>query len=209
MTAAEMPWLLDILIALFMLFGALVALIGSFGLAKLPDFYMRLHGPTKASTLGVGCVLLGSLLFFSHQQEGLSVQEALVTLFLFATAPVSAHMLGQAVTPIQNLGEEVAFDAVQATIDLSLHVTMRGDDLVVAGRDHHATARSAEAARCLVPVQRGQLGIGDQVCSSGKRNASRSGCSGSGVGLDEITAGHFHGIDPFLYVGSTTAVSVC
>jgi multicomponent K+:H+ antiporter subunit G len=96
MTAAEMPWLLDILIALFMLFGALVALIGSFGLAKLPDFYMRLHGPTKASTLGVGCVLLGSLLFFSHQQEGLSVQEALVTLFLFATAPVSAHMLAKA-----------------------------------------------------------------------------------------------------------------
>jgi multicomponent K+:H+ antiporter subunit G len=95
MTTA-MPWLLELLITAFLLLGAVVAAIGSFGLAKLPDFYMRLHGPTKASTLGVGCVLLGSLLYFSHQQDGLSVQEALVTLFLFATAPVSAHMLAKA-----------------------------------------------------------------------------------------------------------------
>lgn len=96
MTVTGMPWLLDLLIAMFLLLGGLVALIGSFGLAKMPDFYMRLHGPTKASTLGVGCVLLGSLLYFSHQQAGLSVQEALVTLFLFTTAPVSAHMLAKA-----------------------------------------------------------------------------------------------------------------
>lgn len=92
----SMPWLLELAIALFLIVGALVALIGSFGLAKLPDFYMRLHGPTKASTLGVGCVLIGSLLYFSFQQEGVSVHEALVTLFLFATAPVSAHMLAKA-----------------------------------------------------------------------------------------------------------------
>ncbi|MBS3805441.1 MAG: Na+/H+ antiporter subunit G [Oleiphilaceae bacterium] len=91
-----MPWLLELLIAVFLLFGAVVALIGSYGLAKLPDFYMRLHGPTKASTLGVGCVLIGSLLYFTHQQEGVSVQESLVTLFLFATAPASAHMLAKA-----------------------------------------------------------------------------------------------------------------
>lgn len=96
MTTTGMPWLLELAIALLLLMGAIVALIGSYGLAKLPDFYMRLHGPTKASTLGVGCVLIGALLYFSHQQEGISVQEALVTLFLFATAPVSAHMLAKA-----------------------------------------------------------------------------------------------------------------
>lgn len=94
--SGSMPWVLELAITLFLVVGALVALIGSFGLARLPDFYMRLHGPTKASTLGVGCVLIGSLLYFSYQQEGVSVQEALVTLFLFATAPVSAHMLAKA-----------------------------------------------------------------------------------------------------------------
>ena len=96
MTSIDMPWLLQLVVALFLLFGALVALIGSWGLAKLPDFYTRLHGPTKASTLGVGCTLIGSLLTFSYQQDGISVQEALVTIFLFATAPVSAHMMGKA-----------------------------------------------------------------------------------------------------------------
>lgn len=96
MTSIDMPWVLELLIAAFLLFGAVVALIGSWGLAKLSDVYMRLHGPTKASTLGVGCVLIGSLLYFSHLQEGISVQEALVTMFLFATAPVSAHMMAKA-----------------------------------------------------------------------------------------------------------------
>ncbi|MDT0499550.1 MULTISPECIES: Na+/H+ antiporter subunit G [unclassified Halomonas] len=96
MNGLDMSWIMQLVIALFLLVGAVVALIGSWGLAKLPDFYTRLHGPTKASTLGVGCTLIGSLLFFSHQQDGVSVQEALVTIFLFATAPVSAHMMGKA-----------------------------------------------------------------------------------------------------------------
>lgn len=83
------------LIALLLLVGALIALLGSWGLARLPDFFMRLHGPTKASTLGVGATLMGSLIYFSYHQPGISVQEALITLFLFVTAPVTAHMLAK------------------------------------------------------------------------------------------------------------------
>lgn len=96
MNDSEMPLLLELVIALFMVAGAVVALIGSIGLARLKDFYMRLHGPTKASTLGVGCVLVASLLHFSYLKGSLSVQEALITLFLFVTAPVSAHMMAKA-----------------------------------------------------------------------------------------------------------------
>ena len=48
-----------------MLVGAAFALIGSWGLAKLSDFLKRLHGPTKATTLGVGCVLIASALWFA------------------------------------------------------------------------------------------------------------------------------------------------
>jgi multicomponent K+:H+ antiporter subunit G len=96
MNSSEMPLLLELVIILFMVGGAIVALIGSIGLARLNDFYMRLHGPTKASTLGVGCILVASLLYFSYQKGGVSVQEALITLFLFVTAPVSAHMMAKA-----------------------------------------------------------------------------------------------------------------
>jgi len=92
----EIPWFIELVIALFILFGAIVALLGSIGLAKLPDFYMRLHGPTKASTLGVGCTLIGSMLYFSFLIDGISIQEAIITLFLFVTAPASAHMMAKA-----------------------------------------------------------------------------------------------------------------
>jgi multicomponent K+:H+ antiporter subunit G len=88
--------LIEFLVALFLLIGAAFAFIGSLGLARLPDFYMRLHGPTKATTLGVGGMIVGSVLYFSTRGDGLSLHELLVSLFLFITAPVSAHMLAKA-----------------------------------------------------------------------------------------------------------------
>ncbi|MCQ4348461.1 Na+/H+ antiporter subunit G [Pseudomonas stutzeri] len=87
---------IEALIALFLLLGSLFALIGSIGLYRLPDFFTRLHGPTKATTLGVGGILVGSLLFFNFHREAFSLHELLITLFLFITAPVSAHMLAKA-----------------------------------------------------------------------------------------------------------------
>lgn len=87
---------IELLVALFLLIGAAFAFVGSLGLARLPDFYMRLHGPTKATTLGVGGMIVGSVLYFSTRGDGLSLHELLVSLFLFITAPVSAHMLAKA-----------------------------------------------------------------------------------------------------------------
>jgi multicomponent K+:H+ antiporter subunit G len=91
-----METIIEALVALFLLIGAVFALVGSIGLAKLPDFFMRLHGPTKATTLGVGGMIIGSVLYFSTRGEGLSLHELLITLFLFITAPVSAHILAKA-----------------------------------------------------------------------------------------------------------------
>jgi multicomponent K+:H+ antiporter subunit G len=51
-------------IAALIVLGALFVLLGSIGLARLPDFLTRLHGPTKATTLGVGAMLLASAIFF-------------------------------------------------------------------------------------------------------------------------------------------------
>lgn len=97
---------LEIIISLFLLLGALFALIGSLGLARLQDFFMRLHGPTKATTLGVGGMIIASILFFSATDEGLSVHELLIALFLFITAPVSAHIVGKAALHRQIACEE-------------------------------------------------------------------------------------------------------
>lgn len=88
--------MLDILLSFLILAGAVFTFIGSLGLARLRDFYTRLHAPTKATTLGVGSLLVASAVFFSTRGAGLSLHEVLVTLFLFITAPVSAHLLAKA-----------------------------------------------------------------------------------------------------------------
>ena len=90
---SSLPLWLDLLLAALVVLGTAFALVGSWGLAKLGDFYKRLHGPTKATTLGVGCVLIASALYFSFERGNISVHELLISLFLFLTAPVSAHLL--------------------------------------------------------------------------------------------------------------------
>ena len=87
--------LLDIAVSVLLVLGAAFALVGSWGLAKFDDFFKRLHGPSKATTLGVGCVLIASALWFGAQGRA-SWHELLITLFLFLTAPVSAHLLVKA-----------------------------------------------------------------------------------------------------------------
>lgn len=88
--------LFDWLAAALLLIGSIFALTGSIALLKLPDFFMRLHGPTKSTTLGVGALVIGSMLYFSTRGDGISVHEVLITIFLFMTAPVSANMLAKA-----------------------------------------------------------------------------------------------------------------
>jgi multicomponent K+:H+ antiporter subunit G len=91
-----LPVWLDAALAALLVGGAVFALIGSWGLVRLSTFLKRLHGPTKATTLGVGCVLIASVLYFSVGRGQPGLRELLVTLFLFLTAPVSAHMLVKA-----------------------------------------------------------------------------------------------------------------
>jgi multicomponent K+:H+ antiporter subunit G len=86
---------IDFLVSCFLVVGGAFTLVGSIGLARFPDFYMRLHGPSKASTLGVGAILLASLLHFNALGE-FGLKELLITFFIFVTTPVSAHLLCKA-----------------------------------------------------------------------------------------------------------------
>jgi len=83
----------EIALSALLLIGGAFALLGSIGLARLPDFFTRLHGPTKATTLGVGALIIASIV---QVGEGLSLRELAITLFLVITAPVTAHLLSKA-----------------------------------------------------------------------------------------------------------------
>jgi multicomponent K+:H+ antiporter subunit G len=95
MDLQQLHWAWQALIALLLSVGGLFALVGGVGLLRFKDFYMRLHAPTKATTLGVGGVLLGSLAAHWAQGEW-QLHELLIALFLFVTAPVSANLLAKA-----------------------------------------------------------------------------------------------------------------
>jgi multicomponent K+:H+ antiporter subunit G len=90
----ELFW--EIVIAALLVIGGFFGLVGSFGLVKLPDPMTRLHAPTKAATLGVGAVLIGSMVYFAAFKGNLSLHELMITLFLFLTAPITAHFIAKA-----------------------------------------------------------------------------------------------------------------
>lgn len=91
-----MPLVYEIIVSVLLLVGGGFALVGAIGLARLPDFFTRLHGPTKATTVGVGSIALASIVFFYGRGDGLSLSELLLIVFLAMTAPVSANLLAKA-----------------------------------------------------------------------------------------------------------------
>ncbi len=90
-----LPLWAEALCAFALVVGGIFSLVGAVGMVRFPDFYMRLHAPTKATTLGVGGVLIASMVA-SWGRDDLGLHELLITLFLFVTAPVSANLMAQA-----------------------------------------------------------------------------------------------------------------
>jgi multicomponent K+:H+ antiporter subunit G len=90
----------DLAMTVLLAVGCFFVLVGSFGLVKLSEFFKRLHGPTKATTLGVGCILIASIIYHAVLGDGLGLREILITLFLFITAPISAHLMARAALTI-------------------------------------------------------------------------------------------------------------
>lgn len=90
-----MTGLAEILISAFLIIGGFFGLVGSFGLIKLRDPMSRLHTPTKSTTLGVGGVLIASMIHAAGFETHLSFHELLITLFLFLTAPVTAYFIAK------------------------------------------------------------------------------------------------------------------
>ncbi|HLW05457.1 MAG TPA: Na+/H+ antiporter subunit G [Azoarcus sp.] len=90
-----MSFLAELFISMLVVIGGFFLLVGSLGLARLPELMSRLHAPTKATSLGIGCALLASVVYFLIEQS-FSIHEILITFFLFLTAPVTAHFISKA-----------------------------------------------------------------------------------------------------------------
>ena len=90
-----MDLIIELLVSFFLVVSGVVGFVGSYGLVKLKDPLQRLHGPTKATTLGVGGVLIASMIYFYVKTGYLSVHELLITVFLLLTAPITANFIAK------------------------------------------------------------------------------------------------------------------
>ncbi|MDD5166574.1 MAG: monovalent cation/H(+) antiporter subunit G [Candidatus Omnitrophica bacterium] len=83
----------EIIGLIFIAIGLVFDFFGCLGLVRLPDIYNRLHSSIKCVTLGTSSILLGLLLYKGFSPTG--VKALLCIIFLFLTAPVSAHVLAR------------------------------------------------------------------------------------------------------------------
>lgn len=77
-----------------LIIGAAFAMIGTIGLLKFNDPMVRLHAPTKVGTIGIGALLLASMIHSYVFSDG-SMHELLIMAFLFVTSPISANFISK------------------------------------------------------------------------------------------------------------------
>lgn len=85
---------MDWIVSLVMLAGGTFALLAAIGVLRLPDLFTRMQAAAKGGTMGAGLLLLSVVLHFGD--FGVGARGLLVLAFLFATAPVAAHLIGRA-----------------------------------------------------------------------------------------------------------------
>lgn len=92
----DLPLWLSILVSACVVLGALLTMVGCFGLVRLRDFYLRIHAPTMGTSMGGGLILLASVIYFSVTGQRLVLHELVIFLFVTVTTPVTLMLLARA-----------------------------------------------------------------------------------------------------------------
>ena len=74
--------------------GATLALLAGVGVLRMPDLFTRMQASTKASTLGLGCLLTG--LAIQHPEGSFVIRALSIGAFMMVTTAVSAHAIARA-----------------------------------------------------------------------------------------------------------------
>ena len=85
---------MNALIVIIMLIGSFLMFLAGLGLLRLPDIFLRMSAATKASTLGVGFILLAAALYF--EDLGTTSRAIATIFFLLLTGPIAAHRIARA-----------------------------------------------------------------------------------------------------------------
>jgi monovalent cation/proton antiporter MnhG/PhaG subunit len=110
-----------------MIIGATFALLAGVGVLRMPDLFTRMQAATKASTLGIGCIVLAVAIHFG--ELGITTRALATIIFVFLTAPVAAHMIARAGYFVGvPLWERTVIDELHGHYDRFTHKLARPDD---------------------------------------------------------------------------------
>ena len=84
----------DIVTAVLWLAGSAFALLAAVGVLRMPDVFTRMQASTKASTLGLACLLVGTGLQMGDFAS--LIRTASIGAFILLTTPVAGHVIARA-----------------------------------------------------------------------------------------------------------------
>ena len=86
--------MIDVITAIAWLAGSAFSLLAALGVLRMPDVFTRMQASTKASTLGLGCLLIGAVLQMGDL--GSFIRAASIGAFVLLTTPVAGHVIARA-----------------------------------------------------------------------------------------------------------------
>lgn len=85
-----------IAVAVFLIFGSGLTVIGTIGLLRLSSFYKRLHMLSLSTSWGAGSILIASFLYSIFVDHHFVFHEILLMIFLLVTTPLASMLVSQA-----------------------------------------------------------------------------------------------------------------
>lgn len=89
------PVWIEIAVAALLALSGLLVLVSAIGFLRLQEFFLRLHPPALAYTLGSWCVAGASVMYFSVLEGRLMLHPLLIPLLLAMTVPVTTVLLAR------------------------------------------------------------------------------------------------------------------
>lgn len=112
--------MIEILTTICLLLGGGFMLVSALGVVRFPDIFTRMHAASKASSFGLGWLIMAIAFYFGTWTVILKC--IAITIFVFLTVPIGSHMIGR-VAYISGgcLWEKSVSDELRGRYDLKKH----------------------------------------------------------------------------------------
>ena len=85
----------ELIVAALVALSGVFVLISAIGFVRLRGFFLRMHPPALAYTLGSWCVALAATLYFSALEDRIALHPLLIPVILSITVPVTTVLLAR------------------------------------------------------------------------------------------------------------------